>query len=192
VIDNETYASAREEVAAYIDQLESEGLKVVLLSGKWDSPEPLRDEIRKIYKKKPVLEGAVFIGNIPVVRVRNFQHSTTAFKMDEQKFPIFESSVTSDRYYDDLDLEFEFIERDKKHSNLFYYKLREDSPQIICSDFYSARMMPPSDLETDSHELLRRYLRKVVKAHKENNPAYRFITFNGHGYNSDCLTAWQN
>lgn len=192
VIDSQTYYDVREEVDAYKNQLETEGLRVVLLTGEWDSPEPLREQIRKIYNKKPVLEGAVFIGKIPIVRVRNFQHATTAFKMDEGKFPMFESSVTSDRYYDDLDLEFEFIERDKDNPNLFYYKLKENSPQIVRSDFYSARMLPPSDKGAESAELLKTYLRKVILAHKENNPADRFITFNGHGYNSDCLTAWQN
>ena len=38
------------------------------------------------------------------MRLRNFQHGTTAFKMNEKEFPIEESSVTSDRFYDDLDL----------------------------------------------------------------------------------------
>jgi len=192
VIDNQTYSDAREEVDAYKRQLESEGLKVVMLTGDWDSPEPLREQIRKIYNRKPVLEGAVFIGRIPIVRVRNFQHATTAFKMDEEKFPIFESSVTSDRYYDDLDLEFDFLERDKEYPNLFYYKLKESSSQVIRSDFYSARMLPPSDKGTGSAEQLKIYLAKVVQAHKESNRPDRFITFNGHGYNSDCLTAWQN
>jgi HEAT repeat protein len=192
VIDGKSYSEAKEEVLAYKQQIESEGLGAVILVGEWNSPEVLREEIRNIYNKKPVMEGAVFIGNIPVVRVRNFQHATTAFKMDEDKFPLFESSVTSDRYYDDLDLEFEFVQKDEKFSNLFYYKLKESSPQVIESDFYSARMLPPSDMGIDPYELLRRYLRKVVKAHKENNQADRFMTFNGHGYNSDCLTAWQN
>ena len=52
----------------------------------------------------------VFIGDVPYVMVRNAQHMTTAFKMDEKKFPIDESSVCSDRFYDDLHLEFEYPE----------------------------------------------------------------------------------
>lgn len=192
VVDNETFAAVKTDVIAYKVQLESEGLGTMILVGEWNDPMVLRNEIRAIYNKKPVLEGAVFIGNVPIVRVRNFQHATTAFKMDEEKFPMFESSVTSDRFYDDLDLEFEFISKDEKYPGLFYYKLKETSPQVVESDFYSARMLPPSDMGVDKNQLLSRYLKKVVAAHKENNPLDKFVVFNGHGYNSDCLTAWQN
>lgn len=192
VVDNDTYKAAKREITDYKKVLESEGLGVNILIGEWSNPDVLRDEIKAIYEKKPVMEGAVFVGNIPVVRVQNFQHSTTAFKMDEVKFPIEESSVTSDRFYDDLDLEFELIRQDEKNPLIYYYKLKESSPQVIMSDFYSARMLPPSDMGTDPVTLLKRYLVKVVAAHKEINPLDRLVIFNGHGYNSDCLTAWQN
>lgn len=192
VIDRESFTAAKEEVLEYKSVLESEGLGAIILVGEWNSPETLRAEIKEIYNKKPVLAGAVFVGKIPIVRVQNFQHATTAFKMDEVKFPIDEASVTSDRYYDDMDLEFEFIKQDQKDSNQFYYRLKESSPQVIMSDFYSARMMPPTDMGIDPKMLLKRYLKKVVAAHKENNPLDQFVIFNGHGYNSDCLTAWQN
>lgn len=192
VIDSKSFEKASEEVMAYKAVLEEEGLGVVVMIGNWDNPEKLREEIRKIYNRKPVMEGAVFVGDIPVVRVRNFQHTTTAFKMNEKEFPIEESSVTSDRFYDDLDLEFRFLSIDEKNPRHFYYALTERSPQVIESDFYSARMLPPSDMGEDVYELLKRYLRKVVEAHREVNYADRIRFFNGHGYNSDCLTAWHN
>ncbi len=192
VIDKKSFSAAKEEILEYKSTLESEGLGATVLIGEWNNPETLRAEIKSIYNEKPVMEGAVFVGNIPVVRVRNFQHGTTAFKMDEIKYPIEESSVTSDRYYDDLDLEFEFVKQDEKNPQHFYYKLLESSSQTIRSDFYSARMMPPTDMGIDPIILLKRYLTKVVAAHKEINPLDQFVIFNGHGYNSDCLTAWQN
>jgi hypothetical protein len=192
VIDQKSFRAVKADVLAYKTQLESEGLGAMILAGEWDDPMKLRKEIEVIYKKKPVMEGAVFVGDIPIVRIRNFQHATTAFKMDEEKFPMFESSVTSDRFYDDLDLEFEFLSRDDKFPNLYYYKLKENSPQVVESDFYSARMLPPSDMRLGKYFLLSRYLKKVVAAHKENNTLDKFVVFNGHGYNSDCLTAWQN
>jgi HEAT repeat protein len=192
VIDSKSFEQASTEVMAYKNVLEEQGLGVVVMIGDWNLPDDLRSDIMKVYRKKPVMEGAVFIGDIPVVRVRNFQHATTAFKMNEDTFPIEESSVTSDRFYDDLDLKFEFVSVDKKNPRHFYYRLREDSPQVIESDFYSARMMPPSDMGVDVYELLRKYLRKVVEAHKEVNYADNIKFFNGHGYNSDCLTVWQN
>lgn len=192
VIDSVSFAKASYEVMAYKAVLEEEGLGVVVMIGNWDNPETLREEIRQIYRRKPVMEGAVFVGDIPVVRLRNFQHATTAFKMNEKEFPIEESSVTSDRFYDDLDLEFRFLSIDEKNPRHFYYTLTERSPQVVESEFYSARMMPPSDMGEDADELLRRYLRKVVEAHREVNHADRIRFFNGHGYNSDCLTAWHN
>ena len=192
VIDTKSFDRASAEVLAYKQVLADEGLGAEVMIGDWESPATLREEIRKYYRKKPVMEGAVFIGDIPVVRVRNFQHATTAFKMNEKEFPIKESSVTSDRYYDDLDLEFEFIQVDEKNPRHFYYKLKEHSTQVIESDFYSARMLPPSDMGEDVYDLLKRYLKKVVEAHREVNYADHIKFFNGHGYNSDCLTAWQN
>jgi len=192
VVDNDTYNASKHEITEYKKVLENEGLGVNILIGKWSNPDVLRSEIRELYMKKPVMEGAVFVGNIPVVRVQNFQHSTTAFKMDEEKFPIEEASVTSDRFYDDLDLEFELIKQDENAPHIFYYKIKESSPQVISSDFYSARMLPPTDMEVDPNILLKRYLQKVIAAHKERNPLDRLVIFNGHGYNSDCLTAWQN
>jgi hypothetical protein len=192
VIDTESFEEVSKEVLAYKTVLEEEGLGVVVMIGNWDNPETLREEIRQIYRRKPVMEGAVFIGDIPVVRLRNFQHATTAFKMNEKEFPIEESSVTSDRFYDDLDLEFRFLSVDEKNPHHFYYELTERSPQVVESEFYSARMLPPSDMGEGAHEQLGKYLRKVVEAHREVNHADRIRFFNGHGYNSDCLTAWHN
>lgn len=192
VIDNESYNAVQKEITEYKKAIERDGLGVVILIGEWNNPVVLREEIKEIYNKKPVMEGAVFIGKVPVVRVRNFQHATTAFKMDEENFPMFESSVTSDRFYDDLDLEFEFIKQDDNNPLHFYYKLKESSPQQISSEFYSARILPPSDYGVGEHELLAKYLLKAAAAHNETNYADRIIFFNGHGYNSDCLTAWQN
>ncbi len=192
VIDSLSFEQVAPEVMAYKQVLEKEGLGVAVLVGTWATPDEVKEEIIKVYREGPVMEGAVFMGDIPVARVRNFQHATTAFKMNEKAFPIEESSVTSDRFYDDLDLEFEFLQVDENNPRHFYYKLKEESPQVIASDFYSARMMPPSDTGVDPHDLLRRYLRKVVEAHREVNWADNIKFFNGHGYNYDCLTVWQN
>ncbi len=192
VVDNESFMAAENEILSYKNVLEKEGLGVEILIGSWKNPDDLKSEIKKIYNRKPVMEGAVFIGKIPIVRIQNFQHATTAFKMDEEKFPIEEASVTSDRFYDDLDLEFEFIQKDVKNSNIYYYKLKETSPQKIESEYYSARMLPPSDYGKDSEDILKNYLQKVVSAHNSISEVDTLRVFNGHGYNSDCLTMWQD
>ncbi|GAB1474379.1 hypothetical protein MASR2M69_18200 [Bacteroidota bacterium] len=192
VVDKQSYDAATNEINGYKKVLEGEGLGVIMLIGEWSDPMQLRSEIVDIYKKRPPLEGAVFVGDIPVARVRNFQHATTAFKMDEENFPMTDASVTSDRFYDDLDLEFELIKQDPENPRHFYYKLKESSPQTIASEFYSARVLPPSDYGVDTYELLRRFFKKAIQAHSEKNYADNIIFFNGHGYNSDCMTVWQN
>ena len=87
----------------------------------------------------------VFIGDIPIARVRQAQFMTTAFKMNEKTFPIEESSVTSDRYYDDLHLDFEFIKQDENNPRWFYYNLpkpvlRSSTP--ISTGTFSFREFP--------------------------------------------------
>ena len=190
IIDQASFEAAQNEVLQYKATLENEGLATYVVSAAWSSPEAVKAEIAKIAASKPPLEGVVFIGRVPVVRVRNAQHLTSAFKMDEVAFPMEESSVTSDRYYDNPHMRFERITQDKEDSNIYYYKLLEDSPQRLAPAFYSARMLPPSDQGQDGHALLRRYLQKVVAAHQEQNPLDNLVVFAGHGYNSDCLTAW--
>ena len=186
-IDNASYTACKAEVDAYHDQLVSEGLNAVVLAADWATPEQVKTRIAALAKKKPALEGMVFIGNIPVVRVRQGQHMTTAFKMNENTFPMIESSVTSDRYYDDPALDFEFIGRDSLGH--FYYNLTEKGAQHVQPAWYSGRILVPADYPGDPADVLRRYLKKVVAAHKkvqeEGDPLDHFLFFAGHGYNSD-------
>ena len=192
-IDNASYAACKAEVDAYRDQLVSEGLNAVVLAGDWAKPELVKARIAALAKKKPALEGMVFIGDIPVVRVRQGQHMTTAFKMNENTFPMIESSVTSDRYYDDPALDFEFIGLDSLGH--FYYNLTEKGAQHVRPAYYSGRILVPTDYPGDHDAVLRNYLKKVVAAHKkvqeEGDPLDHFLFFAGHGYNSDCLTVWR-
>ena len=192
-IDNASYAACKAEVDAYRDQLVSEGLNAVVLADNWAKPEQVKARIAALAKKRPALEGMVFIGDIPVVRVRQGQHMTTAFKMNENTFPMIESSVTSDRYYDDPALDFEFIGLDSLGH--FYYNLTEKGAQHVQPAWYSGRILVPADYPGDHEAVLRNYLKKVVDAHRkvqeEGDPLDHFLFFAGHGYNSDCLTVWR-
>ena len=180
-IDNASYDACRAEVDAYRDQLVSEGLNAVVLSGDWATPEQVKARIASLARRKPALEGMVLIGDIPVVRVRQGQHMTTAFKMNENTFPRAESSVTSDRYYDTPSLDFEFIGRDSVNARHFYYNLTEKGAQHVQPAWYSGRILVPADYPGDHQEILRRYLQKVVTAHKqvqeEGNPLDHFLFF---------------
>lgn len=190
-VDSKTFVACKDQIMAYRAVLESEGLGTYILSSDWKTPEEVKAEILTLNKNKPTLEGMVFVGDIPIVRVRRGQHMTTAFKMHEQSFPMIESSVTSDRFYDDLDLKFDYIGKDGKNDNFFYYNLNEKGAQWITPDFYSARIVVPEKLG-DKNELMRKFFTKVIAAHKENNPFDKFTYFAGSGYNSDCMTAWRS
>ncbi len=194
-VDSKTYTECKEELFAYKNVLEEEGLGTYIVSAAWSNPEEVKLEIAKLAAKKPALEGMVFIGNIPIVRVRAGQHLTTAFKMNEKTFPMEESSVSSDRYYDCPNLKFDFICKDSLKANHFYYKLLAEGAQRLSPAYYSARILVPAELVTESgkdeYSLMRAYLKKVVAAHKETNYLDKYTFFAGNGYNSDCLTAWR-
>lgn len=46
----------------------------------------------------PFIGRSGLIGDVPVALVRNAQHMTTAFKMNEKAFPWDQSSVPTDRF----------------------------------------------------------------------------------------------
>ena len=191
ITDSETLSKCSEEFHAYKQVLEEEGLGTYIISADWKGPEEVKAEILALAGKKPRLEGVVFAGDIPIVKVRQGQHLTTAFKMNEEAWPIEESSVPSDRFYDDFDLRFDFICRDTVETDVFYYRLSEEGAQHLRPDIYSARMKVPAVMKGDKYEIMRKYLRKVVDAHRQNNALDNLTFFAGHGYNSDCLTLWR-
>lgn len=190
VVDNGTYEACKAQVYAYRDALQDDGLRTYILRGDWESPMQLREELKKLYKKAKNFEGIVLIGDIPVAMVRNAQHMTTAFKMDEDKFPRNESSVGSDRFYDDLNLEFEYLGRDTVDTDFFYYNLKTDCAQSLNPTFYSGRIKYPAELGGDKYEAIALFLEKVVAAKKIGEDLDNIVTFAGHGYNSDCLITW--
>ena len=195
VIDAATYEKCHAEVAAYRDALQKDGLAVYTISADWTSPEEIRAELAKLYKsnsKKMPLEGCVFIGDVPYVSVQNAQHMTTAFKMNEERFPIDEASVTSDRFYDDLNLSFEFIKRDSLDNLRYYYKLSENSAQHLNPSFYSGRIHYPEQMGGDKYEATAKYLRKVVAERERQEKIDYMVTFAGAAYNSDCLVTWMD
>lgn len=193
ITDSKTAEKCSDGLNAYKDVLEKEGLRTFIVSGDWDSPEPIRELIKeKAADRKCPLEGVVLVGDVPVVMVRGAQHLTTAFKMDQDKYDIFESSVASDRFYDDFEMEFDFIKKDEEREGVFYYWLNENGCQHINPAIYSARMKVPASMPGDKYEILSRYLRKVVDAHLEqNNVLDHMVFFAGHGYNSDCPNIWR-
>lgn len=191
ITDQTTYNHTKEELFLYKSAVEDDGLATYLISADWKNPDQVKQAIRKLYNQCPTLEGFVLVGDIPVVLVRNAQHLTTAFKMNEKAFAWNQSSVPSDRFYDDLHLEFEFIKQDSLNPMHFYYQLKEDSPQLLYPTFYSARIKYPEQRGGDKYAAIAAYLRKAAAAKAEKqNQVDQVFSFNGGAYNSDCLMVW--
>lgn len=131
----------------------------------------------------------VFVGDIPIPMLRKAQHMTSAFKMDEKNNDWRDSSVPSDRFYDDFDLQFDFLKQDSVENNFFYYNLAIKSPQQIRCDIYSARVKAVDNGE-EPHAQISRYLKKVVAEHQTNNKLDQSFSYTGDGSYSNSLTAW--
>ena len=185
VVDETTYGKIGAEVDAYVAAVSNENREGVLVIDKWFNPDSIKAVLFDMYQNNN-LEGAVFIGDIPIAMIRDAQHMTTAFKMD-QKRRMDWSSVPSDRFYDDFDLAFDFIKQDENQKLFFYYSLRADSPQQITCDIYSARIKAPEG--ENKYKLVADYLVKAAAAHKNGEPMDKVLHFAGHGYNSDSMNA---
>ena len=192
VIDSKTYEAAKDEVTAYRSSIEADGLGAYIVYHDWKDPDEIREILRRLYKaSKAPLEGAVFVGNIPVPMIREAQYLTSTFKMTET-IRWDRSSVPSDRFYDDFDLQFEFLKQDEDagRKNLFYYKIKPESPQYIEMDIYTARIKPPAEDPQSGIEQIRNFLRKAVAAKQELNPLNHMIVSTAHGYNSNSTVSW--
>lgn len=192
IIDRESYNQAKEEVDAYKKVIESDGLGTYIVTHNWRSPDQIRELLIRLHKdKKSPLEGTVLVGDIPIPLLRDAQHLTSAFKMD-QKRNWQRSSVPSDRFYDDFDLKFDFIKQDSVKQLWFYYSLRADSEQKLHSDIYSARIKPLQKHNTDKYIQLKNYLNKVVRirTQEKGNVIDNLTMARGHGYNSESRVAW--
>ena len=121
VTDPQTFNNCKAAIETYRSAVCADGLDAFVVSRNWTNPDELKDSLM-LYHKTRALEGAVFIGDVPIAMIRGAQHLTSAFKMDET-LPMRDSSVPSDRFYDDFDLKFDFLGRDSVERNFFYYNL---------------------------------------------------------------------
>lgn len=188
ITDEGTYQACEAELKAYQETLEKEGLPTFIVYNEWKTPEDVKKVIAKLYKKNK-LEGVVFVGEIPIPMIRKAQHMTSAFKMDEKNNVWRDSSVPSDRFYDDFDLQFDFLKQDSVENNFFYYNLAVESPQRIQCDIYSARVKAIDNGE-DPYAQISRYFKKTVAEHRTNNKLDQFFSYTGDGSYSNSLTAW--
>ncbi|MCH4211486.1 MAG: C25 family cysteine peptidase [Prevotella sp.] len=186
-IDSVSYRQAETEVKAYAKAIgQVQGMKVYTLIDKWNVPDSIRKNLYKMYRHGKI-SGVVFIGDIPIPMICDGQHLTSAFKMDQRQ-PRQESSVPSDRFYDDFGLKFNYLDHDAG-TPLYYYSLRGDSEQQIHCNLFSGRIRPTDAGGVSRYEKLRRYLRKVVEEKRSGNYLDRVLFFRGKGCLSDSRVA---
>lgn len=189
IIDAASYEKVKPAVMAYRDVIEKDNLATYILVNDWKSPEQIREQIIPLYKSSMPLEGIVLVGDIPIPMIRDAQFMSSAFKMDQRR-DWQQSSIPSDRYYDDFELKFDFIKQDSLNPSYFYYSLNPESRQYINSEIYSARIRPLKREGHDKYQMLTDYLNKVVSERSKPNTLDDMMVFRGHGYNSEALDAW--
>jgi hypothetical protein len=191
VVDQKSYDAAKVEIESYARSVELQGLKTYLLVGQWTTPDVIKEKLNQLYHSpESPIEGAVFIGDIPVPMLRDAQHLSSAFKMDQDKYAWNRSSIPSDRFYDDFDLQFTYLKQDTARHLYHYYSLKAESPQILTPDIYSGRIKPPEG--KNKYDLLKAYLKKVVAYKSSVGKVGQVLLFTGHGYNSECSRSWMD
>ena len=159
IVDQTTLEKCRADIDSYKAVVESEGLPTFIVSDNWRCPDHVKNVIKDLYKNNN-LEGVFLIGDIPIAMVTRGTHLATAFKMDEREYPIGRASVPTDRFYDDLDLEFVPI-KDSTDGLKFFYQMSPTSPQYLECDIYSARLKPLAS-NGCKYAQISKYLKKAV------------------------------
>ncbi|MBQ2551216.1 MAG: HEAT repeat domain-containing protein, partial [Bacteroidales bacterium] len=190
VIDPSSYSSAKAEVDAYAAAIaKADGYKIEIIEDIWSVPDSIRAVLKELrFRKKDPIVGAVFIGDIPVAMVRGAQHLASAFKMDEERYPREDSSIPSDRYYDDFSLKFDYIGHDEG-TPLYYYNLTADSAQSLSPDIFTGRIRPMDENGKVRIDALKKFLLKAADARLNPPTMDQMLFFSGHGYISESKTA---
>ncbi|WP_294071532.1 HEAT repeat domain-containing protein [Proteiniphilum sp. UBA1028] len=187
VVDEQLMDSCRASINKYAASVQADGLTTHIVVDRWNIPDSIRTRLHQLYLHDQ-LEGAVFIGDIPVPMIRDAQHLATAFKMDQRR-AWDRSSIPSDRFYDDFDLRFEYLKQDSLQSLLHYYSLTAEGAQSVESEIYTARIKPPKYEGKSRFELIDAFLEKAVREKATARQISQITYFAGNGYNSNSLVA---
>lgn len=190
-VDSISQSKVSAELAEYARSVNRQGLNSeIVVINENVTPDSIRSIIRSMaLRKTSPIEGMVFVGDIPIPMLLDAQHFSSAFKAVQNPKRMEQSSIPSDHYYDDYDLEFDFVSRDAKKPLLYYYSLRADSPQKIAPKLYSGRIKSMDFYGKDKYENLRDYLKKVVRIKNREEQFDKMFLFSGQGYNSESMNA---
>jgi len=187
VTDQKSYDNCKKAIEDYASSVR--GFDAFVCAADWKTPDQVKDSLVKWYGSRD-LAGCVFVGDIPIAMVQGAQHFTSAFKMTETLEDRRDSSVPTDRFYDDFDLK--FISAGHDEGTLYhYYTLAPDSPGNITCELFSGRIKP-SGTGSARYEMLNAYLTKLVKVKAETNPLDNFVSYTGEGSFSDSMIAWKD
>jgi hypothetical protein len=187
-IDSISFSHVKKEVALYAASIEQQGLatETIVVSDTL-SPDAIRQMIRQLATRKSrPIEGMVFIGDIAIPMVLDAQHMASAFKI-QRTASLEQSSCPSDRFYDDLNLSFNFVSQDPKKPHLYYYSLSAESPQVTMPTLYSGRIKCDNIYGRSKYENLAAYLTKVVRVKARKETLNQMLLFSGSGYNSESI-----
>lgn len=192
-IDRTTYEQTQESVHRYRNVLEAEGLAVSIVQGIFQTPADVKAEIQKLYQSSKPLEGILLIGKIP-----------KPYLLIDGKF------LQSDRYYDDMSLEFESLmapEMEASNSTdspaswdpPHRYKLSGPASTRPLPSFYSARIPYIASLGEDATAAIGRFL-DIAAATRHNGFLDHIATYSGPPRTTelpgstepDCLIAWRD
>lgn len=189
VIDAVSYGKAHAELDGYVKTLEQkQGYRVYVVVDRWQVPDSIRARLMALHaQKRDAIVGAVLVGDIPVPMVRDAQYLTSAFKMDQTRDRR-ESSVPSDRFYDDFSLRFRPIGKDDKLP-YYYYSLSADGAQRLSPDIFSGRIRPTDANGISRYDKLRAYLRKATAAKLNPERFSSVFVFTGDGSISESKPA---
>ena len=97
--------------------------------------------------------------------------------------------IPSDRFYDDFELQFNYIGPDSTEQLYHHYSLSAQSKQYLSPDIYSARIKAPVIPGKDKYQSIADYLKKVVREKQNRRELSNVFYFAGHAYNADAIDA---
>lgn len=189
VVDSISYREAKAEILDYVRAIEDmQGMRVYTVIDRWSIPDSIREELKRLYGRKDApIVGCVFMGDIPVPMIRDAQYLCSAFKMS-QKMPWRDSSVPSDRFYDDFGLQFRFLKKDST-APYFYYSLAAEGDQQVKPNIFSGRIRPTDTDASSRYEKLRAYLSKATYRKRHPERLTSMFVYTGSGSLSESKVA---
>ena len=193
VVDTRTWAVIQPSWERWRAAQAARGVGVTLVLLQDASAGVLRAELQRLSSSARI-EGAVLCGEVPVPMLRGAQHLTSAFKMDEDRYPRTESSVPSDAYYADFDLVWTSLPREPADGVRHYFELAPTSPQQLRRELWISRLgfEGPAGANQLGEYLLARAaeLERGSAVEQGAELLDRVASFEGHGYVSESLDAW--